>query len=152
MHHRLVADVAVGEDDGRDSLVVDQLLQLRLRPDGDALRVHGPRQLGRVAPFGDARDLGCGEGDDLDCRVLAEDHVEVMEVASRRAHDQDSPALHFDLPAGVAAADERYDKGRPVPIGGVGSFGPLARAGRSPGGLRQRDRERVGVLGRGPRA
>ena len=47
---------------------------------------------GRGAP-GDAGNLRRGERDDLVRRVIAEDDVEIMEVAPGRAEDHHAPAL-----------------------------------------------------------
>ena len=66
VHDVLVRDVGVGEHDLVDPLAGDQVLELVLGDDRDAVRVARAGQLGRVEPAVDVRDLGGGEGDDVD--------------------------------------------------------------------------------------
>ena len=95
VHDLLVADVAVGEDDGVDREVADQRLEVRLRADRDALGVAlGAGELRRVAAVGDAGDLRGGEGDNLDGRVVPVHDVEVVEVTARGAHDEHAFGAH----------------------------------------------------------
>lgn len=89
-----MADVAVGEDDRLRPLVTDEPLELRLGHDRDALRIEGPRQLGRIGAAGDARDLRRREGHHVARGIVAVDDVEVMEVPPRGTHDHDSRAIH----------------------------------------------------------
>ena len=72
VHHALVRDVAVGEDDLVRRQLADQARQLRLGMDRDALRVARPRQLGRIAAAIDVGDLRGGEGHHLGRRIVAE--------------------------------------------------------------------------------
>ncbi len=97
VHDGLVGDVAVGEHDRLDPFVADHPLELLLGEDRDPGRMELARQLGRIAPSGDARDLGRGEGHDLDGRIVPVGDVEVVEVAPGGAHDQDSPSAHDGL-------------------------------------------------------
>ena len=78
-----------------------------LGDDRDARRIEGTGELGRVAAVGDARDLRRGEGDDLDVGIVSVDDVEVMEVAPRGAHDDDSPAVHRGLLSACRATPRR---------------------------------------------
>src|SRR3990172_3048947 len=55
--------------------------------DGDPVRVQRTGQFRRIEASLDIRDLGGSERDHLVVPVPAEERVEVMEVASRRAHD-----------------------------------------------------------------
>ena len=87
MHHRLVADIAVGEDHRVRLEPGDQLLEIRLGVDRDSLRVSIPRQLRGVAAPGDSGNLGRREGDDFDRRVVSIGDVEVVEVPSGGSHD-----------------------------------------------------------------
>ena len=64
------------------------------RKDGDAKRVVRPGEFGRVEPAFDVGDLRGGEGDDFDLRVVPVDEVEVVEVASGRAQDEDAFSAH----------------------------------------------------------
>ena len=89
VHDRFVRQVGIGEDDLVHSLALDQVGELVLGPDRDAVRVLRPGERGRVAAVVDAGDLSRREGDDLGARLLAEDRVEVMEVAASRSHDDD---------------------------------------------------------------
>ena len=92
VHDRLVRHVAIGEHDLSHLLAARDGLELALLHDGNALRIEGTRELGRVAPSADARNLGRREGDDLDARVVAIEHVEVVEVAPGRA-ENDEPGF-----------------------------------------------------------
>ena len=65
MHHVLVRDVGVREDDLVHFVLRDQGLELVLRLDRDAVRVALPGELGGVDAPSDVGDLGRGEGDDL---------------------------------------------------------------------------------------
>lgn len=90
----LMRDIAVGEYHLVNALCADQRLQLRLRQNREAHRVQRPRQLGRVASPGDIGDLGCREGDHLEGRVVPKHHVEVVEIPTGRAEDQDAATRH----------------------------------------------------------
>ena len=131
VHHVLVGDVAVGEDDAVDRLAGEDLLEVVLGDDGDPGRVEGPGELGRVAPVGDAGDLGGREGDDLHGGVVAIDDVEVMEVAPGGPHDHDLRAVH----GSSAPPGRRGERSRPVAIGAPGRAddGVGGRAGSRPG-------------------
>ncbi len=59
--------------------------------DRDAVGVERSGERGGVAAVVDARDLGGGEGDDLVVGVVAEHGVEVVEIATAGAHDDDPP-------------------------------------------------------------
>jgi hypothetical protein len=63
MHHLLVPDIAIGEDDLVDAVAAHRL-ELRLWEDRDAIGVERARERRRIAPRGDARDLRRGEGED----------------------------------------------------------------------------------------
>ena len=89
VHDVLVGDVAVGEMDVVDLVGGDELVELGLGVDRDALGIELAGQgRGILAAF-DVRDLGGGEGDDLVVGIVAEEGVEVVEVAPGGAHDDD---------------------------------------------------------------
>ena len=94
VHDVFVGHVAIGEDDAIDALLANQARQVALGVDGDAIGVERARQAGGVAPVGNTGDLGGGEGDHLVGGVGAENHVEIVEVATGRAHDEDSSLGH----------------------------------------------------------
>jgi len=106
VHHELVGHVAVGEDDPVDLLAGEDLLQLGLRDDVDAVRVERPGELRRVPTVIDPGNLGGREGDNLDAGVVAVDDVEVVEVAPGGAHDHDLCAVHGRPLLRISAADE----------------------------------------------
>ena len=89
----VVRDVRVREDDLVDALGRDDVDELGLGPDGDAVGVTGPGELGRVAAVVDAGDLRRREGHDLRAPVGAKDGVEVVEIASAGSGDDD-PTYH----------------------------------------------------------
>ena len=109
VHHDLVLEVGVAEDDLVDVELADQLTQLLLGADRDPLRIARPGQRGRIDALVDAGDLGRREGDDVGVRVVAEGDVEVVEVASSGSHDDD--LAHCGLLSGVGAP---FDAGAPM--------------------------------------
>ena len=82
VHHVLVRDVRVREHDLVRCVLGDDLLELGLGPDRDAHRIPVPGELVRVDAPLDVRDLGGREGDDLVLGGVAEEDVEVVEVAA----------------------------------------------------------------------
>jgi hypothetical protein len=84
--------VAVGEHDLVDLLFAADLFQPAILQDWDALRIGRAGQGRWIAAAGDARNLCRGKGDDLISRIVAQDHVEVVEVPASRSHDE-APAL-----------------------------------------------------------
>lgn len=94
VHDGLVTHIAVGEHDRVDALLGDDPTELRLGVDRDALGISRAGQCRRVAPIGDARDLGRREGDDRDTGILAVDDVEVVKIAPCCTHDQDPLLIH----------------------------------------------------------
>jgi hypothetical protein len=80
---------SVREDDLVDRLLADEALEGGLRFDGNPGRITGARQFGRVAPTGDARDLGGRERHHPDPGIVAVDDVEVLKVAAGRAPNED---------------------------------------------------------------
>jgi hypothetical protein len=87
--------VAVGEDHVMDALPAAEGVDIGLVHDRDALRIEPPGEGRGVPPPADARDLGGGEGDDLDGRIVPVDDVEVVKVAPGRPQDHDPPARHL---------------------------------------------------------
>ena len=90
VHHVLVRDVRVGEDDLVDLVLADQVAELGLGPDRDPVRVEIAGEQGRVDAPVDVRDLRRREGNDLVLLAAPVDDVEVVEVAPGRACDQDA--------------------------------------------------------------
>ena len=88
VHHIFMRHIAVGEDDLVHLVLVDQVDQFALGVDRDAFWVQLASQFGRVGAAFDIGDLGGGESDHLVIRVVAEEDVEIVEVASGGAHDQ----------------------------------------------------------------
>ena len=93
VHHVRVGDVRVAEDDVVDLLLLDQRSEHALVVNLDAVWVALTGQARRVHPVVDERDLGRGEGDDLDPGIVPIGDVEVVEVAPCGAHDEQS-TLH----------------------------------------------------------
>lgn len=96
-HDVAVRHVRVGEDAGVDSQSVDLVDQLGLVEDGNPFRVEFAGQFSRVDPSLDVRNLGGGKAHHLEVLVVAEQHVEVVEVASRGSQDQNPFSLHQTL-------------------------------------------------------
>lgn len=88
MHDGFVRDIAVGENNLIDLIGRDQRLEFLLGVNRDALRIQGASQLRRIATPRNVRNLRCGEGDDSILRTVAIHHVEVVEIAASRSHDQ----------------------------------------------------------------
>ncbi len=91
VHHLLMRDVAVGEDDLLDLPITAEGVQLRLVDDRNALGIKHAGELRRIAAAADAGNLRSGERDHLPRRVVAVDDVEVVEVAAGGAEDDDAP-------------------------------------------------------------
>src|SRR5262245_40724861 len=89
VHHVVMRDVAISEDDIAHATLLNDTWQVLLRENGDTLGISRAGQLGGVEPPLDVGDLGRGEGDHLIGGVVAEEDVEVVEIASRRPHDDD---------------------------------------------------------------
>ena len=94
VHHVLVRDVGVREDDFVHVVLVDQLLELVLGRDRDPVPVELASQLRRVDPPVDVRNLRRREDDDLVLLAAAVDEVEVVEVPTGRACDQHPGPCH----------------------------------------------------------
>ena len=86
-HHVGIGDVAVGENNLVDVVLLDQLGDAGLLEDGDSLGIEPAGQGGRILAARDVGDLRGSEGDDLVVGVVAEVGVEVVEIPSRRARD-----------------------------------------------------------------
>src|SRR3990170_3489518 len=87
-------NVTVGENDLVDALSADDIDQVALGEDWDPLGIELAGQLGRVDTPLDVRDLSGGEGDHLVILIVAEVHVEVVEVATGGPHDQYTLTIH----------------------------------------------------------
>jgi hypothetical protein len=109
VHHGLVGEITVGENYFVDAAGLDQLLELALRVDRNALRVTRAGQRRGVAAPRDVRDLGGGEGHHLHSGVVPEGDVEVVEVAPGRAQDQDPAPKHLFIIGPSPRAGARPD-------------------------------------------
>jgi hypothetical protein len=87
VHHVYMREIRVGEDDFVDMLAGDQVRQLLLRHDEDAVGIQRPGERGRVRTAFDTGNLGGSEGHDLRRVVVAEHGVEVVEVAPSGSRD-----------------------------------------------------------------
>jgi hypothetical protein len=94
VHHVLVGDVRVREDDLVDPVVAHELHEPALRQDRDPVGVLVARELARVDAALDVRDLRRREGDDLDVVAAAVDDVEVVEVPARSPGDHHPGSIH----------------------------------------------------------
>ena len=89
VHDVGVGEVAVGEMDVVDLVVGDELVELGLGLDRDALGIELAGQDRGILAALDVRDLRRREGDDPVVGVVTEVGVEVVEVAPGGAHDDD---------------------------------------------------------------
>jgi hypothetical protein len=94
VHHVLVGHVGIGEDDLVDALVADEVGEVFLGPDRDALWVEIACQLGGIDAAVDVRDLRRGERDDLVLLTAPIDEVEVVEVAAGGPRNHYTRARH----------------------------------------------------------
>jgi hypothetical protein len=94
VHDVLVRHVRVGEDDFVDSALAHERLELFLRTDRDPVGIEAAGELGRVHAAVDVRDLCRGERDDVVFVAVAVDDVEVVEVSSCGAGDEDARPSH----------------------------------------------------------
>ncbi len=90
VHHLDMREIRVGKDGFVDVLAGDQVGQLLLRHDGDAVGIKRPGERRRVGAAFDAGNLGGSEGHDLRRVVMAEHRVEVVEVAASGSQDHDT--------------------------------------------------------------
>ncbi len=88
----LVGDIAVGKDALVNVQILDQLGQIGLGIDGNALGVELARQLGRIAPALNVWNLGRRKGHDLVRVVVPEKGIIVVKIPARCTND-DHPAL-----------------------------------------------------------
>jgi len=115
MHHRLVRDVAVGEDDLIHAGIPAQRLEVALLEDRNAFGIQGSGERGGIPAAGDAGDLRRGERYDLDRCIVAEHDVEVVEIAACRAQDKNAPAASALAHAGSPRADDTGASWREAP-------------------------------------
>jgi hypothetical protein len=87
MHHVLVGDVAIGENDLIDGMSAAQFFELRLFDDRNAFRIKPTGKRRWITPIIDTDDLSRSEGDDFNGRIVAVDDIEIMEISSRSTHD-----------------------------------------------------------------
>ena len=87
MHHVLVRNVAVSKDNLVNRALGQDPFQIGLGINWDALRIMLSGQGGRIETPGNIRDLRGGKGQHLVLRPFAEEHIEVVKVATCRTHD-----------------------------------------------------------------
>ena len=92
VHHVHVGNVTVGEVDPVHAFPFDQWNQLRLFNYGDAVRVERAAEGMGVGAVCNVWNLGGGERNDPDQRVIAKDGIEIVEVAAGGSHDNYSGA------------------------------------------------------------
>jgi len=93
-----VGDVGVGEHDLVHFVEADQVDELTLGNDRDALGISLPGEPGRVGAPVDVRDLGRGECDHVHIGVGTEDDVERVEVTPAGTGDDDAFHDHTVAP------------------------------------------------------
>src|SRR5208283_1089158 len=94
VHDLGVRKVGVGEDHEVHRFPTNEVLELVLRHDRDALRVSRAGETRGVDPTGDVRDLRRRERDHLEFRTAPVEEVEVVEVSPGRTYDDDSLKSH----------------------------------------------------------
>ena len=90
VHDLGVLDIAVGKDHLVDRLSRADLGQVAFVEYGNAVGIAGPGQRDGIAPIGDPRDLRRRERHDFARRIVTIDHIEIVEVAACRTHDDDA--------------------------------------------------------------
>jgi hypothetical protein len=90
MHDRLVRDIAVGKNDLVDGKLLDQVNEFIFGKNRDAIGIKWARQRGGIGASFDIWDLRRSKGDNLAGRVIAKDKIEIVEIPSCRAHDENS--------------------------------------------------------------
>ena len=92
VHQRRIRHIAVGKDHHVDMLVADDLLHLVFFQDGNAVGIEIARQFGGITASCNVGNLGGGEGDYVEFRIVAKHYVEVVKISSSRTKDEDSSA------------------------------------------------------------
>ena len=94
MHHVLVGHVRVGEHNLLDVVLADEIFELGLRANRNAVRIElTGQQRGVDAPC-DVRDLRRREGEHVVLLAAAVDDVEIVEVPPGRTRDDNSSSRH----------------------------------------------------------
>ena len=86
--------IRIGKDNLFHFKFLDKLEQVNLGIDRYAFRIHLPSQLAGIRAPLDIGDLGRSECHHFIVRVIAEEDVEVVEVAPSGAHDESSNRGH----------------------------------------------------------
>jgi hypothetical protein len=102
-----IGHVAVREHHLPDGEALNDLRKVVLGIDRKAVGIERPRERRRVAPARDVRDLGGGEPHDVVPRILAVDHVEVVEVAMSRMERKSRPRRSSQVSSAWVAASGR---------------------------------------------
>ncbi len=89
VHDVFVGHIAVGEIDLGHVELADEGIELLLGVDGDAVGIELSGQDGRILAALDVGDLRSREGHNLEIRIVPEVGVEIVEIASGGAHDDD---------------------------------------------------------------
>ena len=86
MHHIGVRNIAISEDDLRNSLRLDQGFEPLFRVDRNAVRVRLTGKLRRLGSIFNVRDLGSGEGHNFVGRIGSKIHVEIVKISPCSSH------------------------------------------------------------------
>jgi hypothetical protein len=89
VHEVVIGDVAVGEGHEIHCILPDEILESLLGVDRNAVLVHRPRKPRWVKTGPHYGNLGCRERNNLVSSVVPEVHIEVVEIAAGRTHDND---------------------------------------------------------------
>ena len=97
MHHVLVRDIAVGEDDFVDEPIATQGIEVALVEDRDALGIERAGELWRIPAADDAGNLSGGERKHGRVGIVAVGDIEVVKVAPGGAEDHHAPPSRAKL-------------------------------------------------------
>jgi hypothetical protein len=94
VHDVGVGNVRVAEPHLVDAILLDHFFEVGLGKDRNAVRVERTGEFSGIGPVFDIWDLGGGKHHHLVVLVVAEQTVEIVEVASSRTHDDDLGPCH----------------------------------------------------------
>ena len=88
VHERFMGDITVRKDDPLNMLGPDQAIEILFRMDRDPGRIQGAGQRRGIETVINVWNLRGGEPHDPIVRIIAKQHVEVMEISPGGSHDQ----------------------------------------------------------------
>ena len=94
MHQVRVGNITVGEDRGINLVFFHQAFEIFFFENRDSRGIKRPGQFSGIPPVSDAGNLVGGEGYDVVLRVAAKHYVEIVEVSSSRAENQNLFRFH----------------------------------------------------------